>query len=465
MISSTIQAVNSCSYRVDVVEINQSSLPDWIKCEIGINIEFDIKGLEDYCFTDKYSLVYDVFVVAAAVQFCDHSKRRPASGWSRQFELRVPVHEPEIWNSNNVKRTLHDALDYLTGDQWKIKFKPRMSRVDPSLQQPLPLDKDYQAVVSYSEGLDSLMVSKLEGLKFGDALIRVRLGEGSNSRSTDSNDNPFTLVPFSVSYGETGSVEPSSRTRGFKFALVSGVAAFLSGARKVIVPESGQGALGPALIPVGQYYEDYRNHPFFTKYMESFLSAIFGVKISYFYPRLWFTKGETLKEFVRNENFDQSTWQKTRSCWQDQRHVSVSGKRRQCGVCAACILRRMSIHYAGLSERKEEYVWENLSAENFEDGKAREAIKTTQAMKGHAVAGILYNNNLANFLNLELNRSRFDLHVTQLSQVLERSENEVRSKFERLLRKHENEWKSFLDSMGPNSFVSKWVKRDLECCL
>ena len=452
------QAVNSCSYRVDVVESNQLPLLDWIKCEIGKNIKFDTHGLENSCFSKKNSLVYDVFVVAAAVQFCDHANRRTSSDWDRQFELRVPVHEPDHWNSKNVTGTLCEALNFLTGDQWKINFKERETKLDPPFQPGLNLTNNIQAVIPYSDGLDSFVVSKREELELGDKLIRVRLGAGSNSRHTNRKDNYFTSVPFKVNYGETGSVESSSRTRGFKFALLSGVSAFLSGARNVIIPESGQGALGPALIPVGHYYEDYRNHPFFTKYMESFLSAIFGVKISYFYPRLWFTKGETLKEFVNNENFDQSTWQKTRSCWQDQRHVSVSGKRRQCGVCAACILRRMSIHYAGLSERIEEYVWENLCAENFEDGKAREAKKTTQAMKGHAVAGILYNNNLANFLNLELNRSRFDLHVTQLSQVLERPENEIRSKFERLLRKHENEWKSFLDSMGPNSFVSKLVK-------
>ena len=454
----TNQGVDSSSYHVDVVENNQLPLQDWIKCEIGKNIEFDIKGLEDYCFSDNNSLVYDVFVVAAAVQFCDHSKRRPASGWSRQFELRVPVHEPDIWNSRNVKGTLHDALDFLTGDQWKIKFKPRKSRVDSSLQQRLPLDKDYRAVIAYSEGLDSLMVSKLEGLEFGDALIRVRLGEGSSSRPTDSNDNLFTLVPFNVNYGQATSVESSSRSRGFRFALLSGVAAFLAGARRVIVPESGQGALGPALIPVGQYYEDYRNHPFFTKIMESFLSAIFDVKIHYDFPRLWSTKGETLKEFVSNEKFDQTKWQQTRSCWQDQRYASVLGRRRQCGVCAACMLRRMSVNSANLTERMENYVWENLSAEYFEDGKAKKAGRPTIAMKEHAVAGILHINNLANFLNSELNRSRFDLHVSQLSQVLELPINEVRSNFECLLRRHEKEWKSFLDSLEPNSFVSKWVK-------
>ena len=403
-------------------------------------------------------MVYDVFILAAAVQFCDHTKRRPSNGWSRQFELRVPVHELDLWSKESVTCTLRDALEFLTGDQWKIKFKPRNKIAKPTFQRRLEFANDNQAVIAYSDGLDSLAVSMLEKLKSGKPLIHVRLGEGSNCRISNGINFPVTLVPFKVNYGESGSVETSSRSRGFRHALLSGVVAYLSDAREVIVPESGQGSLGPALVPVGQYYEDYRNHPLFTKYMESFLFAIFGVEIRYSHPRLWFTKGETLKELVGNENFDPTVLQQTRSCWQDQRHVSVSGKRRQCGICTACMLRRMSFHYAELSECKEEYVWENLSVDIFGNGIANGANEPTQAMKAHAVAGILHLKYLANFLFSELNRSRFDLHVNQLSEVLQISENEVQSKYECLLQKHENEWNSFLNSLGKHSFVSKWAK-------
>ncbi len=51
---------------------------------------------------------------------------------------------------------------------------------------------------------------------------------------------------------------------------------YLAGASRVIVPESGQGALGPALVPVGQAYVDYRSHPLFTERMERFLAALLG---------------------------------------------------------------------------------------------------------------------------------------------------------------------------------------------
>ncbi len=71
-------------------------------------------------------------------------------------------------------------------------------------------------------------------------------------------------------------VESSARSRGFKFAVLSGLAAYLAKANKVFVPESGQGALGPAIVTVGQAYEDFRNHPRFTKKMSAFLKALLG---------------------------------------------------------------------------------------------------------------------------------------------------------------------------------------------
>jgi len=151
--------------------------------------------------------------------------------------------------------------------------------------------------------------------------------------------------------------------------LISGLAAYLTKAGQVIVPESGQGALGPALVTVGQGCEDYRSHPLFTEKMERFLEALLHHKVRFRFTQLWLTKAETLRKFV-DECKDGSSWAGTWSCWQQTRHVSVAGKKRQCGICAACLLRRLSVHGAGLSEPKETYVWENLSAASFEAGAA-----------------------------------------------------------------------------------------------
>ena len=133
----------------------------------------------------------------------------------------------------------------------------------------------------------------------GDKLIRVRLGsKTSDAQALSRQRQPFTSVPYRVQSGSADFVESSARSRGFKFALISGLAAYLTKAEQVIVPESGQGALGPALITVGQGYEDYRSHPLFTDRMEKFLDALLGHQVRFDFTQLWQTKAETLNKFM-----------------------------------------------------------------------------------------------------------------------------------------------------------------------
>lgn len=452
-------------YRVDVVEPGIGSRRHWVRCEIGSNLIFDVEKLQTYCLANWDERVYDAFVVAAAVQFCDHTKARPSNGWGRSFTLRIPVHDSTYWNAAPVSTALHDALGFLTGDRWQITFVERSMPAPAPRQGNFPLPNAAGVVLPFSDGLDSLMVAGLTKLEHGQRVIRVRLGSKSlNGRRAGSAEIPFASIPYSVQYGKRGSVEPSARSRGFKFALLSGVAACLSKARQVVMPESGQGALGPSLVPVGQAYEDYRNHPSFTDRMAIFLSTLLDHEIRYVYPRLWHTKAETLAEFVRQCR-DGSEWAATRSCWQGQRHVSVSGKMRQCGICAACLLRRMSVHTIGTSEPEDTYVWENLTAARFEDG-AAPAFKKRHpegALYEHAIAGALHLDHLAGLLHSPVGQVGLNRQVRRLHESLGIPEEAVRSRMRRLLEKHAREWRGFMSSLGPRSFVVRWVGRKELC--
>ena len=268
-------------HRVDVVEPGASARRHWLRCEIGENLHLSPGRLQTYCLAKWDERVYDAFVVAAAVQFCDHTKRRPSTGWGRDFVLRVPVHDPHRWSSTEVSTALHDALTFLTCDQWQIAFTKRKKPVSPTPQGNFNIPDDSCVIIPFSDGLDSCAVAGLTTFECGQNLIRVQLGSKSPTRRrTGSPHIPFASIPYGVRYGKKGSVEASARSRGFKFALLSGLAAYLSQAEQVIMPESGQGALGPVLIPVGQAYEDYRNHPMFTDRMTVFLAALFGHKVA-----------------------------------------------------------------------------------------------------------------------------------------------------------------------------------------
>jgi 7-cyano-7-deazaguanine synthase in queuosine biosynthesis len=447
------------SITVDVVELGERAQRGCVPCRIDENVRFSTDDLETYCFADWQPILYDALLVAAGVEFCDRTQRRSDMKWEREIELRIPVHDPDRWNYPAVSNALHDALNFLTGDYWRITFRDRHKPVDQPQQCRLDLPKGLSAVIPFSDGLDSRIVAALMKRELGAKLICVRLGSNAASASPEPRHRyPFTSVPYRVRAGAREFVESSARSRGFKFALISGLAAFLAKVDRIIVSESGQGSLGPALVTVGQAYEDYRSHPLFTDRMETFLAALLSHKARYEFPRLWYTKGETLMAFTKDCG-KASTWSDTRSCWQQTRQVSVDKKWRQCGICAACMLRRMSLHAAGLVESDATYVWENLTAPTFSEGAATSfpKNKVTGKLRQYAIAGVLHLDHLAALSGSSANSQGLTLNAFQLSRSLGIDEATVRAKLDRMLGQHANEWKNFLRSLGDTSFVADWA--------
>jgi hypothetical protein len=234
--------------KVNVVEIGGTAKKGWINCRIGEHLQFSTESLASYFFAKWEPVVFDALLVAAAAEFRDKIKKRPKLGWGREIHLRLPVHDPKSWNSEAVSKSLLRALEFLTGDRWKIEFVARKT-AESSPQQglfQLPLQGQL-AVIPFSEGLDSRAVSGLMAKNFGSGLIRVRLGKKSfdKPRDADGRSLPFTTVPYKV----TGATFPEStaRTRGFKFAMLSGVAAYLANANASSSPKAGRARLAPRL--------------------------------------------------------------------------------------------------------------------------------------------------------------------------------------------------------------------------
>lgn len=442
--------------RVAVIERGERVRAGWIPCVIDQEITFRTAGLESYCFSNREPVVLDAFLVAATVDFCDRSVRRPCQNWGREFEVRIPVHDPDCW-TGQVKDRLVDALAFLTGDRWHFEFHPRKTPFDIPQQSNFEIPDPTAAILPFSEGLDSRITSRLIEFQRGKRLTRVRLGLGKGSRLNNAQERqPFATVPYKVGRSGHRFPESSARSRGFKFMMLSGIAAYLSKGSEVIIPESGQGALGPALVAVGQSYEDYRNHPRFAAKMTDFLSALLVHKVRFTFPRIWYTKGETLREYVECVK---DSWADTRSCWQQSRQVSVNHHLRQCGICAACMLRRLSVHAAGLAEPPETYVWESLSAKTFEQGAAKGFTSFTRALHEYALAGTLHMDHLAAVAGSPLHAETIRRTAAQIAPTLGLSAQQAEEKLCRMLHQHGQEWNAFIESLGTDSFVAKWVPR------
>ena len=437
--------------RIDVVEAASRVRKGWTPLVLNSNVEFSTKALESYALAVREDVIVDAMVVAAAVEYADVVTRRPLS-WARHLSIRIPVHDPGRWNSPSVSDTLHDALGFVTGDRWSVVFLQRRRFPDVAPESYLSLSVPTETVLAFSDGMDSLAVAGILGVQLGDRLVRVRVG-GKQTRGR-GHGQAFTAVPYRIVAG-SGRREPSARSRGFKFTLIAGIAAYLTDASSVVLPESGQGAIGPRLVNVGHSYFDFRNHPQFTQRMERFLSALLDRDIAYELPRLWSTKGETLREFV-DLGVD-GNWQDTKSCWKGNRWSSVNGRWRHCGVCAACLLRRVSVHAAGLSEAPDTYVTSRMNAESLESAVDPGFRFLNDSFRDYGIAGVLHMDHLAALATRE-GGPFVSRHAVLLAQALGQSHRETERLLRRLLSQHAQEWNQYLASLGPRSFVRQWVR-------
>lgn len=452
--------LNRPAQSVDILTHPGPTRQEAVACVVGHNIRFSVEALHSFALRNFRPVVYDALLLAAAVEFCDRSLARRAYQWARRFDLVVPVHDVAQWSDPRVSEALVSALSLLTGDEWTILFVARQSNADDVVQPRLEFDFSSEAIIAYSDGMDSRAVAAIERKKRGAGLALVRMGpkDGRLSRAQRAR-RPFVGIPYEVNLGKgKNNAETSARSRGFKFAIISALAAHLVSASIAIIPESGQGALGPAWLPVGQGYPDYRNHPLFTVRMETFVTALLGDRLRYEFPRIWNTKSETLREYVDLEGA-KAEWSTTRSCWQQQRQTGFDGDWRQCGVCAACILRRLSVHAADLVEPQSNYVWENLSSTTFAGGAHPHfpADRITGAMREYALAGVLHFDQLASLPKSGQYRLLKSREGNQLAQALGLSSEETSLRMDRLLEKHRQEWSAFSASWGETSFLEPWV--------
>jgi len=440
---------------IDGIDAGRRVREDHIRFDLQDDLEFSTRGLESFTFSRWRPVLFDAMVVAASIEFADKTVKRPLSGWARRLNLRIPVHDPRRWAAPATSIALHDALGFLTGDFWSITFIKRRDKASPPAQEPLDLGVPAEAIIAYSEGMDSRAVAGILGASLGDRLVRVRVGSNAVDQPCHlGKKEPFATVPYKVKT-HVASRETSARSRGFKFAMISGIAAHLAEARTILVPESGQGSIGPALVAVGHAYPDYRNHPLFTKRMERFLGALLKQPVRFSFPRIWDTKGETLRKFSALDA--EGAWKSTRSCWRSSQWVSLNGKRRQCGVCAACMLRRLSVHAAGLREDSDVYICRDINAASVREGVDSQFKQFNAAFEQYALGGVLHLDDLAAMAGLE-GRAAIRRHAVLLAPVMDSSVDDIDMKLSELLRRHAIEWNSFVNDLSPQSFVRKWTR-------
>ncbi len=190
--------------------------------------------------------------------------------------------------------------------------------------------------------------------------------------------------------------------------------------------------------------------------MERFIKALLAHRIQYDQPRLWYTKGQTLRAFLDLPGKLEHHLTNTRSCWQNRRIVNSGGSKKHCGLCAACLLRRQSLHTAAVTEKPGTYVVSDLSTPNVTE--ALSSIPQTadrNIMVEYGSVGARHLQHLADMATLPDDRLR--VHVSEIATATDATFQETLKNLRTLLATHAEEWRAFLSAQGEHSFLKTWI--------
>lgn len=309
----------------------------------------------------------DFLSIALAVTAADTFVQRKSSedGWTRQFSLRLPLHEPSRWIG--LKKDLERALHFLSGDIWDFEFcNDGYAPPEPYRQNSrfhLIKLKELDCVSLFSGGLDSA-IGAIDLLTAGRAPLLVSHAyKGDKSRQVQIAErlngrySPFEINADPHLY--QGVTDITMRTRSLNFLAFAAVGACavqeVSQQEKVdlFVPENGFISLNAPLTPrrIGTL-STRTTHPHFIASIQQIFDAV-GIPCQIINPYQFKTKGQMASQCLNRQLLSEIV-ESTVSCSHWKR------TNQQCGVCVPCIIRRASL-YAGGIDKDADYAFQSLA--------------------------------------------------------------------------------------------------------
>jgi hypothetical protein len=327
----------------------------------------------------------DFLSIAMAVTAADTFVLRDAAfnRWNREFEIVLPLAEPVRWQS--VQQELEAALLFLSGDTWHFRFErdgvwpPPMEAIRRRVDV-LDLSK-VDCVALFSGRLDSAIGVK-DLIALGN---RPLLVSHASRGDADHQNRVATLLPpyfqrMSVNtYPTLKNVDDDNmRTRSFQFLALAALACqTLTSFRgltaaKLYICENGLIALNPPLTPLRIGSLSTRTaHPHFLSSIQKIWTTV-GIPASIENPYAFETKGEMVHARSDDEGFPHFVAE-TVSCGKWKR------RNQQCGRCVPCLIRRSSLHAAGVADETS-YEFDNL-LEVMEDMSGLHDLITLQSAR------------------------------------------------------------------------------------
>jgi 7-cyano-7-deazaguanine synthase in queuosine biosynthesis len=318
----------------------------------------------------------DLLRIASAVYVVDrHVKRRPKDGPkppSRTISLKVEVLDDSLWNRQEVRDALHDAVEFMTSDFWDIEFERDPQEYKwPTRFLPFSKTDGSPLVCLYSSGLDSAagLVTRMNANP-GRPVIPVTIWHQPRQRHLVQQHYDFLRAHYrSKGFGtqieplivkvammwktpaEEKNQETSQRSRSFLFTALGAITAVMHGRRVVELFESGVGAINlPLMAGMVGSKTTRSSHPEFLRRMSKLASLVADSEVKFTLPFEDKTKGEIVKALAAPELSPLAA--RSASCV----HFPIRHKKyKQCGLCPACIFRRVALASAKIKEPNDAY--------------------------------------------------------------------------------------------------------------
>jgi 7-cyano-7-deazaguanine synthase in queuosine biosynthesis len=323
------------------------------------NFDLRLPTLQKFTRKKLHSLAKDMYRIAASVYFSDLRIARPDKIRSRSIGILISVSDKSKWDAE--KEHLESMIRFMSGDHVRFYFVQGEMPTAP----PKFIANENRSICLFSGGLDSL--AGVKWLK--ERGIRpVLVSHCAHNRTCHAQKTLATLLKavfaskidtFQISARFKGgkqmtTVEFSQASRSFLFLALATNFALNLGIQKIRIFENGVLGLNIPIVPSRIFNNTRTVHPTFLTKFNNLISSIFPNTFSVENPFIMLTKGEVVK-MLDDKDFKNMIKESVSCSKMDRlRWAGIAGI-KHCGTCLPCVLRRFSIHHAGLDGDDDRY--------------------------------------------------------------------------------------------------------------
>ncbi len=321
------------------------------------------------------SIAYDLLEVASYIYSTDQSKSRggktfPNDGqnWYRQYELNIPVRNPDLWNQRSVKDSLTKLMRFISDDNYKFTFR----RLGYDIPKDAYFDFTDQgtwfnpdSILLFSGGLDSLAgaIEELSDPQRKILLVSHRpvakidkIQKGLVDKLIDKFDAESRILHVPVWVNKVSKItkDNTQRSRSFLYSSIACAISMMVNRREIKFYENG---IISCNLPISEQLVNARasrsTHPISLKLMSEFFSSLMKEEFKVSNPYFQKTKSDVVELYKTHRATD--LIKESRSCTHTR---STTILHTHCGVCSQCVERRLAVLWNGLEGVEPEEMYE-----------------------------------------------------------------------------------------------------------